>query len=59
MDKIKLAHPRADVNGLDEARQAFLAAWIKFLASNPSRFYIAEELTDTTKAMIQIARFWK
>ena len=59
MDKIDLAQPRADVKALDEARQAFLAAWTKFVESNPSRFDIAEEVTDTTKAMIQIARLRK
>ena len=59
MDKIDLAQPHADVKALDEARQAFLAAWMEFVASNPSRFDIAEELTDTTNAMIQIARLRK
>lgn len=59
MDKIELAHPRADVKGLDEARQAFLAVWTQWVSSNPSRIEIAEELTGTTSAMIQIARLRK
>ena len=59
MDTTELAQPRADVKALDEARQAFLAAWMEFVASNPSRFDIAEEMAGTTSAMIQIARLRK
>ena len=59
MDTIQLAHPLADVQGLDEARQAFLSVWTHWVASNPSRIEIAEELTGTTSAMIQIARLHK
>ena len=59
MDTTELAHPRADVKELDEARQAFLAVWTQWVSSNPSRIEIAEELTGTTSAMIQIARLYR